>query len=266
MYQFPGYTTIRRLPAGGMTDAYVARDTKKTPVVIRALREEFAKKRKWRNSFLESAAILSELDHPSIVRMRELHDSPPYYMVVEYIESKSLRSLILNKDPMIDAHRLSMLRQMASALYYMHSKGYLHLDFKPDNLLVRDDASVVLIDFDLATARMKRPPRLRELDGTPFYMPPESLRRRRVDELCDIYAFGITAYEMINYHKPFQADTLQLARRAQANPSSKPIPFRTGITNVPPALQDLVLKCLAKNPGDRYPSMSLVLKDLDDLV
>jgi serine/threonine-protein kinase len=249
-----------------MTDAYLARDAHKQPVVIRCLREDFARKHKWRKSFLQGADILGRLDHPNIVRLLETHDDFPYYMVVEYVESKSLRSLILNKDPLIDSHRLFMLRQMAAALYYLHKQGYLHLDFKPDNLLVRHDAAMVLIDFDLVTPRQKRPPRHRELDGTPFYMPPESLRSHRVNELCDIYAFGITAYEMINFHKPFQADNLKEARHAQANPSAKPIPFRSGLTNVPSALQNLIFKCLAKDPKDRYPSMSLVLKDLEDLV
>lgn len=249
-----------------MTDAYLARDSRKRSVVIRCLREELARKRKWRKSFLQGAEVLQNFDHPNIVKVVETKDEFPYYMVVEYVESKSLRSLILNKDPLIGSHRLFMLRQMASALYYIHQQGYLHLDFKPDNLLIREDASVVLIDFDLAIPRQSRPQKLKDLDGTPFYMPPESLRRHRVDDLCDIYAFGITAYEMINYHKPFQADTLKKARHAQANPTAKPIPFRSGLTNVPADLQNLVFKCLAKDPKDRYPSMSLVLKDLEDLV
>ena len=249
-----------------MAAIYIARDADKRIVVIRCLREDFAPRTKWRKSFLKGADILAKLDHPNIIRILEVHDRPPYYMVIEYVDAKNLRSLILNRDLLIETHRLLLLRQMASALYYIHSMGYLHLDFKPDNLLVRTDASVKLIDFDLVTTHQRRPARLRELEGTPFYIPPEALRNRRVDERADIYAFGVTAYEMINYYKPFHADTLGKARRAQHDPIVKPAAFRPSASDVPPALQSLIFKCLAKAPVDRYPSMSLVMKDLEDLV
>ena len=266
MLQFTGYTTIRLLPPGGMTDIFMARDPKKRPVVIRCLRDEFAQQRKWRKNFIRGAEILQDFDHPNIVRLIELNpDSFPPYMVLEYLNAKTLRSLILAKDTLITDHLLVLLRQMASALYYVHSMGYLHLDFKPDNLLVAEDPHVTLIDFDLITPRSRRPFRVKELGGTLFYLPPEAQRHRRLGERADIYAFGVTAYEMVKFHKPFSGETVEEARKAQLDASTPPTPIQSKETSIHPGLESIILKCLAKVPDDRYPSMSQVLKALDSL-
>ncbi len=262
-----GFTTIRTLAPGGMTDVFLARNKEHDRVVLRRLSPEFARKRKWRKAFLRGATILERLDHPNIIQILDcaVDDGIPY-MVLEYVESRTLRSLILAKDQLIADNLLSMMRQMAHALYYVHTMGYLHLDFKPDNLLVNDKARVTLIDFDLAIERRQKLTRYKKVDGTPFYLPPEALLHRRLDERADIYAFGVTAYEMINFHKPFRGDTLDQARAAQTRIAFAAEPLNLKATRLPPALESLILKCLAKDPEDRYPSMSSVLRALDQLV
>jgi serine/threonine-protein kinase len=155
---------------------------------------------------------------------------------------------------------------MAMTLYYIHSRGFLHLDFKPENLLVRDSGQVVLIDFDLAIERKSRPVKIKNPPGTPAYLAPEVQKQHLVDERADIYAFGVTAYEMLCYHKPFEGLTLEEARAAQVNPRIPPRPIHKYKADVPPRLESIVLKCLAKPVEARYPSMSLVMKDLEALI
>lgn len=262
-----GHTVVRRLPPGGMTDLYVVLNDQRQRRVIRRMRPAYAAQRRWRRAFERGAEILQSLDHPHIVKLISHGvevDIP--YMVLEYIDADNLRSLLLSRNPLLTSHRLHLLRQLASVLNYVHSMGFLHVDFKPDNILVNADAQVTLIDFDLAVRNRQRQTHIKEVDGTPFYLPPEVLLRHRLDQRADIYAFGVTAYEMVSFHKPFRGETLQAARTAQTTIGVKPEPLPQGAGKLPKALESLIFKCLAKDPADRYPSMSLVTQALDNLV
>jgi serine/threonine-protein kinase len=188
------------------------------------------------------------------------------FMVLEYIESRTLRDLILGRDALLTQNVLSLMRQMAAALFYIHDSGFLHLDIKPENIIVQNDGHVVLIDFDLAIPTKRWFKRIHALPGTPFYMAPETLTRRIVDEKSDIYSFGVTCYEMLTYHKPFEGDRIETVRSAQVNPTIAPTRLRQHNPEVPATLEALVLKCLAKKPVDRYPSMSLVIRDLEQIL
>jgi eukaryotic-like serine/threonine-protein kinase len=262
-----GYTVVRRLHLGGMTDIYIVLNERQERLLIRRMREEYAHQRRWRRAFERGAEILRTLEHPHIVRLLSHGvDQNVPYMVMEYVEAENLRTLLLARHELLTTHLLHLLRQLASALYYVHSMGYLHVDFKPENILISPAAHATLIDFDLAVRKRQRQTRVKEVDGTPFYLPPEALLRHRLDERADIYAFGVTAYEMVNYHKPFRGETLREAHAAQTTVGVEPAPLLLDTTKLPHALEALILKCLAKDPADRYPSMSLVLKALDNLV
>ncbi len=267
MQDFEGYTIMRRLPRGGMTDLFLALDENRNRYVIRSLREPYSRRWKWRRSFFKAAEVMTKLHHPNIVRIYDANfrERQPY-MVLEYVESPNLRSLILNRSEVLTRNSLKLLRQLAEALYYVHSMGYLHLDFKPDNILVSEEAHAVLIDFDLVVKSKPRGRRLRTVRGTPFYMPPEALAHNRVNEQTDIYAFGVTAYEMYTFHKPFEADTVEAAHAAQTDRSTVPRPMSAWQSGISKRVESLVFKCLAKSPEARYPSMSSVLKDLGALV
>ncbi len=267
MIEFDDYTILRRLDPGGMTEISLASRPGEKPVILRCMKPDYARKRRWRKMFFHGAKVLQVLDHPNVVRIIDVQRNYPLpYMVLEYVPSKTLRSRILNRDPLIHGNLLRLLRQMAAALGHVHSSGYLHLDFKPENLLVDDNAHVTLIDFDLAMRRTKRPARVRSLDGTPFYMPREMLLQRTVDERTDIYALGVTAYEMVVYRQPFGGETLAEARVAQADLATRPDLLASNSDGVTSGLQEVIFKCLAKEPPARYPSMGLVQKALESLV
>jgi serine/threonine protein kinase len=265
--EFAGYSITRRLASGGMTYLYVGVDAMQNRVVIRRLKPEYIRDRRIRATMLAGAEVLSKLHHPNIVRLIRFgtyQDEP--YTVVEYVEARNLRELILRKDPLIYQNILTILRQMAAALSYVHLAGYLHLDFKPENLIVRNDGLVILIDFDLAIERKPKPVKVSPLPGTFAYLPPETLSRSLVDDQTDIYSFGVTCYEMLTGHKPYEGVTLEDARKAQMDPNSRPMRLKFHNVQVPAAMESLIFKCLAYRQEERYPSMSLVMRDLETMV
>ncbi len=265
--EFAGYAITRNLPGGGLTRLYVALDAQQTRVVIRHLTPDSARSWRIRKSFLRSAEIMQKLNHPNIVRFIRIgRQGKVPFMVLEYVESRTLRDLILNKDPLLANNVLSLMRQMAHGLAYIHSQKFLHLDFKPENILVRPDGSVVIIDFDLAIRSKRWTKKISQMPGTPSYIAPETLTRRIVDERSDIYSFGVCCYEMLSYHKPFEGDKIEQVRTNQVDPKVPPTRLKQHTPNVPVALEALVLKCLAKNPDDRYPDMALVIRDLEALI
>ena len=265
--EFAGYAITRRLASGGMTYLYVGVDSHQQRVVIRRIKPEYLRDKRVRTQFLHGAEILSKLHHPNLVRLLKagtFQDEP--FMVVEYVESRSMRELILKRDPMLTDNILTMFRQMAAALMAVHVGGYWHLDFKPENLIVRNDGLVVLVDFDLALERKSKPIKLSPLPGTSTYLPPETLLRSQVDDQTDIYGFGVTCYEMLTGHKPFEGITPEESKRLQLDPNAHPKRLRLHAVEVPQAMETLISKCLAYRQTDRYPSMSLVLRDLETLV
>jgi len=263
----PGYTVARPLLGGGMADLFVAHDHQRRRVVIRCLKPAYARDRKIVKRFMASASILARLDHPHIAKCLDARKKRgSVYMIREYVDARNLRKLILNRDPLLAENTLSLIRQIAGALQYIHASGYLHLDIKPENILVDDNGHVTLIDFDLAMPRRGRAVKLKQLPGTPAYLPPETLAQHTVDEQTDIYSLGVTCFEMLTYHKPFEADTQERATALQMDPAVEPTPMREYNRQVPGALETILCKCLAKEPARRYPSMSLVVRDLEAIL
>ena len=265
--EFAGFAITRRLAAGGMTYLYVGVDQNQNRYVIRRLRPEFIRDRRIRASFMHAAEVLAKLHHPNVVRLVQAGnqgDEP--YMVLEYVDSRSLRDLIQRKDPLLSSNVLSIMRQMAASLTYVHMSGFLHLDFKPENLIVRNDGLVVLVDFDLAIERKPKPVKISPLPGTFAYLPPETLTRNLVDDQTDIYSFGVTCYEMLCGHKPFEGISADEAKREQLDPNAHIRRLKYYQVSVAPALETLIFKCLAHRQTDRYPSMSLVMRDLETMV
>jgi serine/threonine-protein kinase len=265
--EFAGYTLTRRLVNGGMTHLYVAVDHQQHRVVLRRLKADYLKDKRIRNSFMHGAEILSKLHHPNIVRLIKaglFHDEP--FMALEYVEAKNMKDLIQCKSPLLYENMLTMFRQMAAAISHVHTMGYWHLDFKPENLIVRDDGLVVLVDFDLAIERSAKPVKLSPLPGTFAYLPPEALTKNLVDDQTDIFSFGVTCYEMLTGRKPFEGVTLDDARRNQIDPNTRPMRISLHNVRVPVLLETLIFKCLAKRPEERYPSISLVTRDLETMV
>ncbi len=244
----------------------LALDERGQRVVLRYLQDEYARRWTYRRHFLRGARVLANLRHPNIVQLIKTgREGRIPYMVMEYVEARTLRELILSRDPLLTKQALPMIRQLIGVLAFVHGAGYMHMDLKPENILVRNDGALFLIDFDLAQKRGWRPFRLWELPGTPAYTAPETLLKRRVDERSDIYSMGVVFYEMLTFHKPYEGSHIDQVRTDHVNPTVPPTRPRQYDSSIPVNLETIILKCIAKQPEDRYPSTSLVIRDLEAL-
>ena len=137
----------------------------------------------------------------------------------------------------------------------------MHLDFKPENVLVTRNGNVRLIDFDLAQPIPEKPKKMSKNPGTPGYMAPEQLQRRPIDARADIFAYGVAAYELMTNHKPFPGDTPTEILAAQMEPGN-PMSAREHNPDMPAALEKIIFKCLEREPDRRYPFVSVLVRDL----
>lgn len=265
--EFAGYTITRKLATGGMTNLYVGVDAEQKRAVIRRLRSDYVKNRRVVKSFMHGAEVLSKLHHPNIVRLIKAgRYKGESFIITEYIEARNIKDLIFAKSPLLYENLVTMFRQIAAAVNHVHVAGFWHLDVKPENFIVRDDGLVILVDFDLAIKRKPRPVKLSPLPGTFAYMPPESLKRGLVDDQTDIFSFGVTCYEMLTGHKPFEGVTAEDAKRNQMDMKTRPRSFQLHNAKMSPQLESIILKCLAKPQEQRYPSIGLVIRDLETIV
>jgi serine/threonine-protein kinase len=151
---------------------------------------------------------------------------------------------------------------MAVALEHVHDSGFMHLDFKPENVLVTRNANVRLVDFDLAQPKPAKPKQMSKNPGTPAYMAPEQLLRKPIDHRVDVFAFGVTAYEMLTGRKPFEGDSPKAILQAEIDRDGVFVPPREMNPDIPPALEKSILRCLEADPGKRYPDMSMLVHEL----
>jgi serine/threonine-protein kinase len=168
--------------------------------------------------------------------------------------------LIGRTDELLAENVAQIVIDMAQGLEQVHDSGFIHLDFKPENILVTRNARVRLIDFDLAQPKPEEPRKMAGNPGTPAYMAPEHLQHLALDQRADIFAFGVTAYEVLTFAKPFPGDTPDEILRKQLN--YEMAPPRELNPDIPPALEKIILKCLEFDMSERYPYMSVVVRDL----
>ena len=260
---FANYTVVQRLNHGGMADVYLVTDNQDRRFALRVLLPELRFHWKERRRFRWGSAVNRQLDHPNIVHLFEDGKFRGLrYCVIEYVAGPNLKECILRADPQLRPHRQKLLIGMAAGLAHIHDRGYLHLDFKPENVLTTLTYDPKIIDFDLAIPRPNRPKKAAKLSGTPIYLAPEQILRQPVDERADIFAFGLTAYEMMTGKKPITGNTLDEVISKYANFDQYLKPPRTHAPDILPGLERIILKCLAKDVTRRYPSMGLVLRDL----
>jgi serine/threonine-protein kinase len=260
---FANYSILEKINRGGMADIYLAADRDGQRCCLRILLAEFRFHWTRIRQFRWGGRVLRSLDHPNVIRFLEGGKfRGRHYMAVEYVDGASLKTCLLRGDPQLRANQLRLLVGMAAGLAHVHERGYLHLDFKPENVLVTKAYEPKICDFDLSIARPSHPKRISTLSGTPAYLAPEQIAREPVDERADIFAFGITAYEMLTGKKPVTGDTRDemLKKYAQFDEHRKPL--RAHLADIPHSMERVILKCLEKDIARRYPSMSLVVRDL----
>lgn len=252
--------------SGGMADIWLATDESNKTCAIRLLRPTSLLDFTTRSRFVRGCEILSQIhNHEHVIGYME-HGKIEglHYCQMEYVEGSNLKQLLVRGDEVLQQHVGNILIDMAVALEHVHDSGFMHLDFKPENVLVTRNGQVRLVDFDLAQPRPKEPIKLGKNPGTPAYMAPEQLLREPIDHRVDIFAYGSSAYELLTGQKPFPGDTAdEILKRQLEGPPRSAIEVNP---QIPLGLSKLIQKCLDREPDKRYPIMSVAVLELKDLL
>jgi len=247
------YRVLSRLGGGGMADVYVAEQAQLSRrVVIKVLHPHLARDPEVAERFRREAEAAAKLVHPHICAIHDYGATQDVvFTVMPYLEGGSLADAI-QKNRFVDPARAAAVAvQVACGLDYAHRCGVIHRDVKPDNVLFDEDANAVLTDFGIATARFHgRLTASGRAMGTPHYMSPEQAMGKLVDGRSDIYAVGILLYESLVGFPPFDgADSFSVSYKQVHEAAVPPVDVSS---RVPPALSEIVMRCLAKAPAERY--------------
>lgn len=210
--------------------------------------------------------ISMSFDHPRIVTTHSygMTTKGEQFIVMEYLDGPGLNSLIIGRSPLLDGNRLELMKEAAEALDVVHKAGYIHRDICPRNFVCSKDAtSLKLIDFGLtvpAKAEFMQPG-IRT--GTPNYMAPEVVRRKPTDLRLDIFAFGVSMYEMFAFELPWTRGSDGQA--AMSHGASEAPPLSKFYPKIAPPLQALIMQCIESEPSARPRSMEAILKSLKRL-
>jgi len=256
------YRIERKLGAGGMADVYLARDLRhEREVAIKVMRPELAQALGTQR-FLREILLLARLQHPHILGLVDSGEAGGVvYYVMPYLSEGSLRDRLNRERELPIADALQILREVAGALEHAHAEGVVHRDIKPENILFNAGHAQVA-DFGIArivsevgrtTASTTALTTAGMTIGTPQYMAPEQAAGdAKTDHRADLYAFGVLAYESLAGLAPFVASSA--AQLTALHLTQEPIPLSRRRPSVPPALEELVMRCLQKRPADRWQS------------
>jgi hypothetical protein len=249
------YQIIERLGQGGMGAVYRATDTLlEREVALKLLRPEYAADPQFAERFRAEAVMLAKLSHPNIATLFGfVRDSSQLCMVMELATGETLTSVLKRAGAMSWERAILLTGQMLDALQYAHERGVVHRDIKPSNLMVGQDDHLKLMDFGIA--RLMGSTRVTQMGftvGTLEYMAPEQIRGEDVDGRADIYATGVVLYEMVTGQLPFKSSREQALMFAHLQ--QEVVPPRTYRPNLPWHLSDVIVRSLAKAPGDRFAS------------
>jgi serine/threonine protein kinase len=249
------YRLISRLGAGGMGEVWRAEDTKLLrQVAIKILPEQLAADPEWKERFLREARTIAQLNHPNIATIYAIdQQGETLFIAMELVEGEPLSNLI-NRGAMPPTEAVRVAAQVAEGLYEAHTKGIVHRDIKPDNILLSRRV-VKVLDFGIAKQIGQKVDRTLTqggmVVGTPHYMSPEQALGRAVDNRTDIFSLGVVLYEMLTGEKPFNGEAvteilLQIVM-------SEPRDIADAVPGINPALADVVRRAMKKQPDDRFP-------------
>ena len=265
------YRVISKLGAGGMGEVYLAEDTRLgRRVALKVLPRELAGDPARKARLIHEARAASALNHPNIVTLYDIGSEGGIdFLVMEYVAGKPLAELIPRQGmPVKEALRCAV--QIADALANAHAAGIVHRDLKPGNVMVAAEGLVKVLDFGLAkfagAPGEETPTRLTTegaLLGTLGYMSPEQAEGKPVDARSDIFSFGALLYEMVTGRRPFERDSNLSTLAAILNEEPKPV--RELAAHLPPELEQIIARCLRKDPARRFQHIDDVKVALEDL-
>ena len=262
------FELLRAAVHGTMSSFYQARD-RRTDEIVGLKICDLEKTSFFENRFTglskpSEGQVASQFDHPLIVKTFEfgVTTDDEQYLVMEYLYGSGMNSYILQKSHLLEGKRLMLVRQMAEALQIVHDAGYIHRDVCPRNFICLEEGqSLKLIDFGLTVPATKEFMKPGNRTGTPNYMAPEILRRRATDHRLDIFAFGVTAYQLCSWQLPWPGQEVS-GKAAVRHDTESPIDLLSVAPHLNPALAQVIMRCMSVNPTDRPQSFSDVLRDV----
>ena len=262
-----GFRLVELIGEGGTAGVWRAEHTLLGRVVaVKLLDPALARQPGVVERFLLEARIEATLDHPNVLRVENMSADPPA-IIMEYIEGRSLDAVIgVEVGPIPLERALPLMRQILAGVGYAHEQGIVHRDIKPANVLVNRRGEVKVMDFGIARVRGEaRRTRTGVALGTPHYMAPEQLvSAKEADERADVYALGVTFYEMLAGRPPFDGETDFAVMTAQV--SALPPDPRQFYPHIPASVVEVLHKALAKAPDERYVSAEALGKALEEAV
>ncbi len=251
------YEVLDHLGAGGMGDVYKVRHVISGRVeAMKVIRPQLLGNKLAEDRFSREIRVLAELDHPNIARLfTAIQVEGSVAMIMEYIEGATIERF-LQDGPLTIEETNYYTSQVLAALAYAHKRGVVHRDMKPANCMVTRDGVVKLMDFGLARSSSQRGVSSGGTAGTFDYMPPEQIQAKTIDERTDLYALGVSMFEMVTGKLPFPHDTEYSILTAHLTEQPRrPVDLTPA---VPLPLNDIILKLLEKEPKDRYQSAAEV--------
>ncbi len=239
-----------RVAQGGMSEVYLGYDRRVRRYV--AVKVLYGSDEPFVRRFEREALAVGALSHEHILPLYDFGEQRPwYYLVMPFVEGGTLRDYIHKRERLTLEEAGSFLEQIASALQNAHDHGVIHRDVKPSNILLRPDGHAYLADFGLARAKLEAKFQTHSgaMIGTPEYMAPEQSNGHN-DHRSDIYSLGVILYQMLTGHIPFTADSPVAVTLKHIQ--STPMPPSQLNDTIPPHIEDIMLKALAKAPEDRY--------------
>ncbi len=258
---FGRYEIQRRIGGGGMGSIYLAKDPKIDRLVaIKILRTDL-EAASLQERFEREARAVGALSHPNIVTIFDYgeYDGAPY-IVMEYIRGETVAEIVKFKTPIRLHQKLIWLEQLCSGLAYAHESGIVHRDIKPANLMLDQHRSLKVLDFGIASLEGSVVTQFGDQLGTPRYMSPEQVAGRSADQRSDIFSVGAVAYELLGYRLAFDGDSKKAIERAVLE--EHPTPLSSLGLEVTSEVCAVIDRALAKNPSERYQSVSALLGDL----
>jgi eukaryotic-like serine/threonine-protein kinase len=256
------YHVLGKLGAGGMADVYCAEDTHLgRKVALKLLHARFAQDQEFVERFRREASSAAGLQHPNVVGVYDRGEfEGTYYIAMEYCEGRTLKDIVARTalDP---ARAIAITKQMLVATRFAHRRNVIHRDLKPHNVILDSEDNVKVTDFGIARAGASDITEVGAIMGTAQYLSPEQAQGRPVTEASDLYSIGVVLFEMLTGKAPFDGDSaVAVALKHVNQPAPSP---RELVPAVPPELEAVVLKALAKDPAQRYGDADSFIKDLE---
>ena len=248
------YQLLERIGTGGMADVFRARDLMlERSVAIKVLHETYSDDPSFQNRFKQEARAAANLSHPNIVTVHDFgFDNGQLFIVMEHIPGKDSKTLLRQRGRYSVEETIPLIVQACAGIGYAHRAGLVHCDIKPHNMIVTPDGRLKVTDFGIARALSTIMPdeRADVVWGSPQYFSPEQAVGEAPSPASDVYSLGVVLYEVLTGALPFTAPSSEELARMHLEQS--PIPPSEYIPDIPPMLEQIVLKVLSKEPAARY--------------